>query len=64
MDETTEEQITSPVDEFDRLDRALRDLWEGCIPWHEAIEMIGAPEAYRPMLRKCWNRWNRRSRAY
>lgn len=42
--------------------RELRDCWEGCIPWREAIEMIGAPQEYRPALRRHWNSLNRRNR--
>jgi hypothetical protein len=41
--------------------RQLRDLWEGCIPWKEAIEMVGAPIEYRAKLRTNWNRWQRRA---
>lgn len=45
-----------------RLTKDLRDCWEGCIPWREAIEMIGAPQEYRPALRRHWNSLNRRNR--
>ena len=46
-----------------RLAKDLRDCWEGCIPWKEAIEMIGAPAEYRPALRRIWNGLNRRRAA-
>lgn len=43
------------------LRRELRDCWEGCIPWKEAIEMIGAPAEHRQELRRFWNSLNRRA---
>jgi hypothetical protein len=46
--------------ELARLEKDLRDLWEGCVPWREAIEMIGAPEESRRELRRSWNGWNRK----
>jgi hypothetical protein len=46
--------------ELDRFEKDLRDLWEGCVPWKEAIEMIGAPEESRRELRRSWNGWNRK----
>jgi hypothetical protein len=41
------------------LKKELRDCWEGCIPWREAIEMIGAPNEHRAELRRYWNTLNR-----
>jgi hypothetical protein len=46
-----------------RLTKDLRDCWEGCIPWREAIEMIGAPQEYRSALRRHWNALNRKRSA-
>jgi hypothetical protein len=46
-----------------KLEKALRDCWEGCIPWHEAIEMVGAPEYCRADLRRFWNGLNRKLEA-
>jgi hypothetical protein len=41
--------------------RDLRDCFEGCIPFREAIEMVGAPDHYRKALRADWRRWTRRA---
>lgn len=56
--------------ELARLEKNLRDLWEGCVPWREAIEMIGpagnSPDEYRAIrkeLRRSWNDWSRRHEA-
>lgn len=38
----------------------LRNCFEGCIPFHEAIEMIGAPAQYRAQLRADYRRWTRK----
>jgi len=43
--------------------RDLRDCFEGCIEYADAIEMIGAPEEYRAELRRNWNNWNRKFNA-
>jgi hypothetical protein len=40
--------------------RDLRDCFEGCIPLHEALDMIGAPEQYRAQLRADYRLWTRR----
>jgi len=40
--------------------RDLRDCFEGCIPFREAIEMIGAPAQYRAQLRADYRRWTRK----
>jgi hypothetical protein len=39
--------------------RDLRDCFEGCIPYVDAIEMIGAPDEFRTQLRADWRRWTR-----
>ena len=41
------------------LRRELRDCFEGCIPFREAIEMVGAPDRHRKTLRADWRRWTR-----
>lgn len=51
--------------EYIHLRRALRDLWEGCVPWTEAIAMIGANDcpSVKKLLRLSWDKWNRTFRA-
>jgi len=46
-------------DDLAPLRRELRDCFEGCIPFREAIEMVGAPDRHRKTLRADWRRWNR-----
>jgi len=43
------------------LRRDLRDLFEGCVPFHEAIQMIGAADLpERKTLQADWCRWKRK----
>jgi hypothetical protein len=42
------------------LRRDLQDLFEGCVPFREAIQMIGANDhPQRNMLAADWRRWKR-----
>lgn len=42
------------------LRRDLRDLWEGCTPFSEAIQMIGAADhPQRNVLAADYRRWTR-----
>jgi hypothetical protein len=49
--------------ELQLFQRDLRDCFEGCIPFREAIEMIGAPDQFRKQLRADWRRWTRQFNA-
>jgi hypothetical protein len=46
--------------EFRSLEKELHNLWEGCIPWTEAIAMIAAPEHQLNALWKSWQSWDKR----
>lgn len=59
-------QLESGADfaELARLEASLKDLWEGCIPWREAIEMVGAGDhPAKAELRRSWNSWSRKFEA-
>lgn len=47
--------------EYIALHIALRNLWEGCVEWKDAIAMVGASDcpAVKKLLRLSWNKWNR-----
>jgi len=55
----TEREPVATSSALQLFQRDLRDCFEGCIPYREAIEMIGAPDQYRKQLRADWRRWNR-----
>jgi hypothetical protein len=53
-----EEPMTQ--EHLNHLRRDLRDCFEGCIPFHEAIQMIGAADLpERKTLQADWRRWKR-----
>jgi hypothetical protein len=54
-------QADSPnTTDLSRLRRDLRDLFEGCIPFREAIQMIGAADHPQcKVLAADWGRWKR-----
>jgi hypothetical protein len=54
-----EREPVENMTELQLLERDLRDCFEGCIPFHEAIEMIGAPDQYLAQLRADYRRWKR-----
>jgi hypothetical protein len=56
--EPPEEPVATSSD-LQLFQRDLRDCFEGCIPFREAIEMIGAPKQCRKQLRADYNRWHR-----
>jgi hypothetical protein len=54
-------QADSPnTTDLSPLRRDLRDCFEGCIPFREAIQMIGAADhPRRKVLAANWSRWTR-----
>lgn len=55
---------TTDTTDLAQLRRDLRDLWEGCVPWSEAIQMIGAADhPNRKELQADYRRWTRRLEA-
>jgi hypothetical protein len=54
------EPVEDNATELQLFQRDLRDCFEGCIPFREAIEMIGAPKRFRAQLRTDYRRWHRK----
>jgi hypothetical protein len=60
MPQADSPNTTIPSGGYAALRRDLRDCFEGCIPFREAIRMIGAADhPDRKALQADWRRWTR-----